>query len=317
MKKLLIIVALFWSLYGNSQVKIYNKDGVLNTSIDTLHGFFNGTFLKFHRNGKKAIQGTFKDNQKIGKWIFYDTLGKPIIKRVYTNSYQFEDKSIPRAEIYPLHRNANNLIEYPQVATKDILSGENVFHYIEKNKYNDLLFKNDILWKIITKYVADSTKLEIYKNSEFIKQMSPTEITAKLNKYKFELIGYKTKEYLYFSTKTKMTESRILGICPVVYLPEFKIYVDMFWIYYPTIRPLLANEKVNFNNEIITLEDVFHFRHFNSILYLSENYYENTESTIDIFKNQKEISNKSIELESKNLYFELKCLLYVQQQKVN
>ncbi len=50
-------------------------------------------------------------------------------------------------------------------------------------------------------------------------------------------------------------------------------YIDLFWVYYPNVRPLLANSVV-FNNKNlssdITFDDVLNARRFSSIIYKSE-----------------------------------------------
>lgn len=51
-------------------------------------------------------------------------------------------------------------------------------------------------------------------------------------------------------------------------------YIDLFWIYYPNARPLLANSVV-FNNKNlssdITYDDILNARRFSSIIYKSDN----------------------------------------------
>jgi len=62
-----------------------------------------------------------------------------------------------------------------------------------------------------------------------------------------------------------MLEKRIIGICPMT---EDSAQ-GLFWIYYPSLRPILAKEKVEnklYSNNITTIDDLFFFRDFNSIL---------------------------------------------------
>lgn len=51
-------------------------------------------------------------------------------------------------------------------------------------------------------------------------------------------------------------------------------YIDLFWVFYPNIRPLLANQVV-FNNQNlssdITYDDILNARRFSSIIYKSDN----------------------------------------------
>lgn len=51
-------------------------------------------------------------------------------------------------------------------------------------------------------------------------------------------------------------------------------YIDLFWVYYPNVRPLLANSVV-FNNKNlssdITYDDILNARRFSSVIYKSDN----------------------------------------------
>ena len=51
-------------------------------------------------------------------------------------------------------------------------------------------------------------------------------------------------------------------------------YIDLFWVYYPDVRPLLANSVV-FNSKNlssdITFDDVLNARRFSSVIYKSDN----------------------------------------------
>lgn len=50
-------------------------------------------------------------------------------------------------------------------------------------------------------------------------------------------------------------------------------YIDLFWVYYPNVRPLLANSLVFNNSNLssdITYDDVLNARRFSSIIYKSE-----------------------------------------------
>lgn len=51
-------------------------------------------------------------------------------------------------------------------------------------------------------------------------------------------------------------------------------YIDLFWVYYPNVRPLLVNNVV-FNNKNlssdITYDDILNARRFSSVIYKSEN----------------------------------------------
>lgn len=42
-----------------------------------------GKFMQWHPNGVLAVEGEFRDGQKHGTWVEYNTSGKPIRERYY------------------------------------------------------------------------------------------------------------------------------------------------------------------------------------------------------------------------------------------
>ena len=93
----------------------------------------------------------------------------------------------------------------------------------------------------------------------------------------------KIKEYCFFDKYRSRMETRIVGICPVMerrdqLSGELRGYSDMFWVYFPELRYILANEKLNlgFANGIQTLtyDDVFTKRYFSSYLYKEDNVHD-------------------------------------------
>ena len=64
--------------------------------------------------------------------------------------------------------------------------------------------------------------------------------------------GYKIKGYWYFDNRQSELKYRLLGICPVA--PEAKErnaespdVIELFWVYYPSVRDILHKAKA-FNN---------------------------------------------------------------------
>lgn len=93
---------------------------------------------------------------------------------------------------------------------------------------------------------------------------------------------YQIKEDWVFDRQRSVLEVRIIGICPVLAKFDadgnFRGYKDMFWIYFPELRKVLANEEIynRFNNvaQQITYDDVFMKRIFSSYIYKEDNVYD-------------------------------------------
>jgi len=64
----------------NKQIKeeSYYINNQLKYILNFLNNKINGEFKSYHPNGILAENGQYKDNQKIGKWIFYNTNGELI-----------------------------------------------------------------------------------------------------------------------------------------------------------------------------------------------------------------------------------------------
>lgn len=94
---------------------------------------------------------------------------------------------------------------------------------------------------------------------------------------------FKVKEDWFFDNQRSVMEVRIVGICPVrerldPQTGEFRGYSDMYWIYFPELRRVMANEEIynRFNNiaQQITYDDVFMKRLFASYIHKEDNVYD-------------------------------------------
>jgi gliding motility associated protien GldN len=89
------------------------------------------------------------------------------------------------------------------------------------------------------------------------------------------------KEDWFFDKQRSQMDVRILGICPVINLyDDNDIFVglqEMFWIYFPEARPVLA-QSIVFNKhntaENRTYDELFWKRIFGSYVYKEENVYD-------------------------------------------
>lgn len=94
---------------------------------------------------------------------------------------------------------------------------------------------------------------------------------------------FMVKEDWFFDKQKSVMEVRIVGICPVrerldPQTGEFRGYSPMFWIYFPELRRIIANEEIynRFNNvaQQITYDDVFMKRMFASYIHKEDNVYD-------------------------------------------
>ena len=96
---------------------------------------------------------------------------------------------------------------------------------------------------------------------------------------------YLMKETWFFDKQRAMLDVRIIGLCPlrlyykVEDVDEEELQTSkIFWVYFPSIRPLLANHEVfNATNdaERRTFDDIFFKRMFSSYIFQETNVYDN------------------------------------------
>ena len=126
-----------------------------------------------------------------------------------------------------------------------------------------------------------------------------------------EIMQYMIKEEWYFDKQTSTLNVRIIGICPI---REYEREGDtsgevqrtqVFWIYYPEARDLLATNLVlNPYNDAhqLSFDDVFIKRFFNSYVVKESNVYNNR--NISAYLSGKEAMLESKRIENKVFNFE-------------
>ena len=94
-----------------------------------------------------------------------------------------------------------------------------------------------------------------------------------------DVSGYKIKGFWYFDKRQSELKYRLLGICPIA--PEAKErnaespdVIELFWVYFPSIRDVLHEAKA-FNNRNsampIDFDTLLNARKFNGVIYQEEN----------------------------------------------
>jgi gliding motility associated protien GldN len=118
---------------------------------------------------------------------------------------------------------------------------------------------------------------EYYNAGESI----PEEYITKTEIEAYHVDAYKIKGYWYFDKRQGELKYRMLGICPVVpdvytMNNEEKDYIELFWIYFPSVRDVLHSAKAfNDRNSAMpfTFDHMLNARRFTSVIYLEENVY--------------------------------------------
>jgi gliding motility associated protien GldN len=172
--------------------------------------------------------------------------------------------------------------------------------------YDD--FKMKLTLSEVAAIGADTLKLTLYRDYPPYDQFDTT-VTKQLDVNTIK--KFKIKEDWFFDKQKSVMEVRIIGICPVrerldPQTGEFRGYSDMFWVYFPELRRVIANKEIynRFNNiaQQITYDDVFMKRMFSSYIYKEDNVYDRRIE--DYLKNGLEALLESEDIKDKIRNFE-------------
>lgn len=279
----LLLCALPICAQAQKETLIY-EDGSMRCEYAVDGKKMDGAYVSYYRNGIKKAEGTFEHNCRVGVWSVWDSTGRLRMQRDYTNLFEFRQlfpvvSTDPPVELlnataYELTYNENGFIPYFDVQERMVVWAKRVWRMITPEE-NPKLFEEDALYRILTKNIQ-SEKLKCYsaEDETFAKQL-----TGLADPYNYKVISYKLKEDTFFDNERLISESRILGICPVAIDLTNKDTVDLYWIYFPHLRSCLATEIAPYysndaSEDILTFDNLFFFRHFYGEIYKESNVYD-------------------------------------------
>lgn len=288
MKKLsiLIISILILSFtYTNNTSRIY-EDAYLKCNYVTYNEMLNGNYISYYKNGQKKSEGTFENNYRKGKWTVWDSTGRLRMQRVYSDPFTFK-QVIPKVSTdapiklfnvspYKLKYNVHNYIDYFYLEERSIMWVKRLWRQIEI-KNNPTLFSKEVKNAINESLISKKDSILLFQEDEFLKISDNNFDSSKYN-----IIAYKIKEDCFFDNDRMVSESRIIGICPVIQEKNDTVAKELGWIYFPQLRKEFA--KISLTNAIIpskikTLDDLFFFRYFYGQIYKESNVYDRPIST--------------------------------------
>jgi hypothetical protein len=266
------------NLFTNTHFEDQYSNGQNKVQCKLVTGFFDGPYKSWHSNGEKKVFGQFKNNQRVGLWKVWNEEGELVMKRDYKNSFcvditnlKQKDKSISTQQ--DLSYNKDGFINYSTINEKDAIWSKKSWRIIKPSDLNIDLFEKNRFFNLlseaikaekITAYEANNETMGLFNNPLKIE-----DIKDLLDINEDQLIGFFVKEEVIIDKKRQISEARTIGICPVVFDKNQKP-VHLFWLYYPSIRAILAKEKVSnkmYPKHINTFDDVFYFRNYNSHIY--------------------------------------------------
>jgi hypothetical protein len=305
---ILVTISLFSTILdtkNDSQTEYVYKDGL-----------FNKKFVCWHKNGSKKAEGTYLNNQKIGTWNIWDTTGRLIMQREYKNSFDFkiidtyseiETRNYPSIKKYNLNYNIDGYIPYPDLKEENIIWTKRIWRIIEPSQINSIFFNKDNLFKTLKLSVFKGENTSVYSpiSDEMKIELTKSEVNEIFNNSKLKIIAFKLKEDCFYNKEMQMIETRIIAICPVLYNGN-----DLCWFYYPNLRASLAKNEIKIDNNyfnIKSLEDLFFYRQFSSMIYKETNLYDRE---ISDYKVANEIKSEAERIELTMINNELDMWTY-------
>lgn len=264
--------------------------------------------------------------------------------QVIGGSSQSSSISTPRDDVFDhIHTEFKKPIPYSPLRQADVIYSKRVWQIIDfREKINQPFYyplKDHLRWKSFIKVIMEALKAgeltayDSFVGDEFTTPMSISKVEENLqgievktarydedNNYIGDTITYrgvfdasevtklKIKEVWYFDKQRSQLQVRILGLCPVWEYFDLDtqrpITKDMFWIYFPEARHVLARAEVfNTKNgaERRTYDDIFWKRMFSSFIYKEENVYDRQISQyaigMDALLESERIKNEIFEIE--------------------
>jgi len=199
--------------------------------------------------------------------------------------------------VLDLKEKINHPLYYPTTKTDDRYSLIDLLMYGVKNEGLTVYEPSDDEFTTPMTIQQIEDKFGVSNDTTYVDDLETGEAVQKIIKKEMqssEVQRLLLKEIWYFDKQRAMLECRIVGICPIrMYEKAATLNAEVttdtsdekeltqskaFWVYFPAIRPLLANHEVfNTNNdaERRTFDDMFFKRRFSSYIFKETNVYEN------------------------------------------
>lgn len=210
----------------------------------------------------------------------------------------FVDDVVPKRLIVE-----NRVLPYEHVREADMAWQTKIWRVLDTRQKTNIRFMNP--QRPFLNILIDAVKagrIDLFDTDEFTRALSEdefnniilridTSVVFDPDTYKEEVVitesplnyedvkRFRIKETWFFDKETSTMKCRILGIAPIkdVYDENtglFKYELPLFWVYYPQIREVIAEEQV-FNDKNIaapmTWFDLFEARYFASYIYKESN----------------------------------------------
>lgn len=270
----LLVFQQYATVFSQTTTQWINDSTVL-VKYNIKEGRLSGNYSSFYKNGKQKSAGQLQNGYRVGNWKVWDSTGRLRMERNYTSILEF-NRLVPQPDTsgpipllinhpYTIKYNRDNYIELFKMKAEFAIFRHKFWRFLDASNNNEL-FSNNRLYKIIIQALLSKKQVAYDMVDDRFSTALPLEKTKSIITSNPVITRFKIKEEFIFDMERLVSEYRILGICPQV--KTGNTAQDLFWIYYPDFRKTLAKENSLFTklSFIKTLDDVFFYRDFSSVI---------------------------------------------------
>jgi len=284
----------------------------LNKNIMKMKNFLLLTFVVFCVQFTKAqetkpLDGAYIEERTLTrKFLPYSNIREADVlfkKRIWRVLDMREKINLP---LYYPPEPANGLKSLTTTIFDALKSGELVaynafFGTVADDEFRSVLSKNEL-----KESMSVFEEYEFYPDPDDLEYSETATDTSEL--LSSDVLMYKIKEDWIFDKQRSKLEVRIIGLAPMKANNVDGVimgYQEMFWLYYPYCRPVLAHQEV-FNRQNdgaqLTIDDIFQKRMFSSYIVKEKNTYnrniEDYKKGLDALLESDRITNELRDKES-------------------
>lgn len=242
----------------------------LSVSYETHDGMMTGNYTSFWPNGKPKVDGTMRRNHRVGAWTLFDSTGKVIMKRNYTDDWNW-------TMVYPKggtpvgsEKWIDSAAGYRQFKWKNdsIAQTTRLWRYVPYDESNPV-FKENVLIDSLIHFAQQVNSFSVFWDNEFRTPYSPSEFVRHLDECdaKRIVLGYRVKEDWFYDYTAQTGLTAVIAICPVLRSVNGTDSVDLGWFNYSLLKPMLSRMKTNDSFLPANMNEQFEMHGFHSDIY--------------------------------------------------
>ncbi len=271
MKYIIGILVAFLLLSFNDKGRHWYNAWDYRCKYETKQGRIDGKYTSYYNNGQKKAEGVLVNNYHSGTWCLWDYHGNLILKRNYSNPFEYEwlypETAKKHKPDYTLKRDSIGCYAHMWFTEEKVFAAHRNWRIIEP-ALNPLLFENDRLFNTLQRLVQQQQVIayttDSLEDGDSLNQIKPGEL---------RIIGFKTIEDFILDKERQTAEYYTFAICPVAVYKNTSDTVDLYWLKLNKLRKFLVKETLvskDLPPYISNIDDLFFMHGFQSHVYKTD-----------------------------------------------